>query len=355
MTEIPENRNVLAVHGDGQLRRIEEPMPILERGTVLVKVKASLVSPGSELGGGWEALRQLQLNPDNRSPRKIGYSNAGIVLATGEGVDRFKPGDRVCCVGNRYAQHADYAVVPQNLVVPMPEQLGYAQASYAMLLATGLQAVRRGKPEMGDYVAVAGLGLVGLLAARLFQLAGCRVSGWDMNPARLEYARQLGIRDTIHVGTEDAVAATQSWTRGAGLDHGVVAIGGNVERAYDALMASMKVTPDGHAMGNIIVVGGAEFPYKINLSNVNIVRSSRTGPGYHDKAWERGADYSPVHVRWHTRNNIEYCLDLIVDGQVNVDTLTTHTVPFDEVETQTEAITREPEKVLGMVFTMGED
>jgi threonine dehydrogenase-like Zn-dependent dehydrogenase len=355
MTEIPQTRNVIAVHGDGQLRRIEEPMPGLDPGTVLIQVKASLVSPGSELGGGWEALRERQLNPDDRAPRKIGYSNAGIVLRTGAGVDRFKPGDRVCCVGNNYAQHADYAVVPQNLVVLMPASVTYAQASYAMLLATGLQAVRRGKPEMGDYVAVAGLGLVGLLTARLFQLAGCRVSGWDMNEVRLEFALQLGIRNTVRVGDEDPAQRMREWTGGTGLDHGVVAIGGNVERAYDALMASMKVTPDGHAMGNLIVVGGAEFPYKKNLSNVNVVRSSRTGPGYHDKAWERGADYPPVHLRWHTRNNLEYCLELIAEGQVNVDALTTHTVPFVEVEAQTEAITREPEKVLGMVFTMGED
>lgn len=355
MTNKPAHRRVLAVHGDGQLRRIEEKLPPVEAGTVLIQVKASLVSPGSELGGGWEALRQLQLNPARREPKKIGYSNAGIVLQTGEGVSRFSPGDRVCCVGNNYAQHADYAVIPQNLVVSIPEGLGYAQASYAMLLATGLQAVRRGKPAMGEYVAVAGLGLVGLLTARLFDLAGCRVCGWDMNEVRLEYARQLGIQTTVRVGAEDPVERTHTWTGGSGLDHAVVAIGGDVERAYDTLMNCMKVTPDGHAMGNLIVVGGASFPYKKNLSNVNVVRSSRTGPGYHDKAWERGADYPPVHVRWHTRNNLEYCLELIAQGRVNVDALTTHTVPFNDVEAKTEAITRDPEKILGMVFTMGED
>lgn len=355
MTQLPEKRRIIAVHGDGQLRRMDEDMPRLEPGTVLVQVKASLVSPGSELGGGWEALRQRQLNPDDREPRKIGYSNAGIVLQAGEGVDRFQPGDRVCCVGNRYARHADYVVVPQNLVVAMPESLTYAQASYAMLLGTGLQAVRRAKPEMGEYVVVAGLGLVGLLTARLFQLAGCRVCGWDMNETRLQYARKLGIRETVNVGDGDAPGRTRAWTNGAGLDHGVVAIGGNVERAYDGLMDCMKVTPDGHAMGNIVIVGGASFPYKMNLTNVNILRSSRTGPGYHDKAWEYGADYPPVHVRWNTRNNLEYCLELIAEGRVDVDALTTHTVPFDEVEVRTEEITLEPDKVLGMVFKMGQD
>jgi len=72
MTGIPQTRKVLAVHGDGQLRRIEEPMPAVEPGMVLVKVRASLVSPGSELGGGWQALRQLQLNPEQREPKRIG-------------------------------------------------------------------------------------------------------------------------------------------------------------------------------------------------------------------------------------------------------------------------------------------
>jgi len=71
--KIPQTRKVLAVHGDGQLRRIIEPMPELKPGTVLVAVGGSLVSPGSELGGGWRALRALQKSPDmERPPKPIG-------------------------------------------------------------------------------------------------------------------------------------------------------------------------------------------------------------------------------------------------------------------------------------------
>lgn len=334
------------------MRRIEESMPELGKGMVMVKTGASLVSPGSEFGGGWIALRQMQIHPEERPPKPFGYSSGGTVVTLGEGVDRFKQGDRVCCIGARYAQHADYSVVPQNMVFPIPESMTFAQASYAMLLGTGLQALRRGKPEMGEYVAVVGLGLVGLLTARLAELAGCRVIGWDTSPERLAYAAKLGIEATVQVGKEDPVDKTMEFTGGHGLDHGVIALGGDASRPYDSLMECMKVSPDGHAYGNITIVGGADFHYKKNLSNVNIVRSSRTGPGYHDKAWERGASYPPVFVRWDTGRNIEYCLELVSNGRINVDALTTHTIPFEKVEEQTTEATLNPETILGMVFEM---
>lgn len=319
---------------------------------VAVEVKASLVSPGTELGGGWEALRARQENPEDRNPRKIGYSSSGIVLACADDVTGLAPGDKVVCVGGGYAMHTDFAVVPVNMVVPLMDGVSFEDASYAMLMATGLHALRRADPSFGEYTAVAGMGLVGLLTARLFQLAGCRVAGWDMNDRRLDFARRLGLESTLNVGREDAITGMQAFTRGHGLDHGVIAIGDDAERPYDALMDCMKVSPDGHAYGVITIVGGACFPYKKNLSNVDIRRSSRTGPGYHDKAWERGAAYPEVFVRWNTRNNIELCMELIARGQIDVSTLTTHVVPFDEVESRTPGITREPGSVLGMVFTM---
>lgn len=348
---LPTTRSVLCFHGDGTLRRAAEPVPEVAPGTVLVAVRASLVSPGSELGG-WEALKRLRQQPEDRPPKRIGYSNAGIVLSVGEGVTRLLPGQRVACVGAGYALHTDFAVVPQNLVVPLPDSLSFEDATYAMLLATALQALRRTEPAFGDWVAVAALGLVGLLTARFFQLAGCRVIGWDTQEARLAHARQLGISETVQVGREDPVARTRAFTCGEGLDHGLIALGGDAERPFRALMDCLKVTPDGHPMGNIVIVGGAEFPYHKNLTNVNLLRSSRTGPGYHDADWEHGADYPPVHVRWHTRNNIALCLEKAAAGEIAVSALTTHVIPFAEAETRSEAALEDPSGILGMVFTM---
>lgn len=353
---IPTTKQVVAVHGDGHLRRIEKPLPPLEEGMVLIEVGASLVSPGSELKGGWQGLRAKQENPDaDAKPRAIGYSNAGVVLAVGKGVKTVSEGDRVAAVGAGAAQHADFVVVAQNLVFRLPEGLSFEQASYTMLTATALHAIRRGTVEVGQYCAVAGLGMVGLLTARVAQIAGLYSIGWDMMPERLKMAREMGIDEVVEIGREDAAAKTKEFTRGMGLDVGVLAVGGDAERAFEGLLSSMKVSPDGHSEGTIVVVGGAEFPFYKHLTNVDIRRSSRTGPGYHDKAWERGLDYPPVFMRWTTRTNIELCLRWLAEGKIDVSRMTTHRVPFNEVEARTAEITANPQDILGMVFKMKND
>ncbi len=360
-----EKRRVVSIIGNGTFKVVESKMPELEAGMVLIEVKASLVSPGTELkgpvtagnkaAGGWRGFRDLQSTPDDSLNREaFGYSNTGIVSAVGDGVTTVAVGDRVAAVGARYAQHASHAVVPQNLVIALPSEVSFEKGTYAMLLGTAMQAVRRAEPELGQYVAVAGLGIVGLLTARLFQLAGCFVVGWDTIPARLEDAKRMGIDATVLVGKDDPIEATKAFTNGKGLDLCCIALGGSAEKPAHALEKCMKVSPDGHAMGVMVVVGGAEFPFTRSLTNLDIRRSSRTGPGYHDKAWERGADYGDVFVRWSTRTNLELCLRLVAEGKVAVENLTTHVVPFDEIDDRTAEITKDPDSILGMVFKMGD-
>ena len=86
MNNTPNERTYLTFCGDGQFRLEHEPMPELGEGMVLVEVHASLVSPGSELGGGWATVKELKKSPENRPPKRIGYSNTGVVIAVGEGV-----------------------------------------------------------------------------------------------------------------------------------------------------------------------------------------------------------------------------------------------------------------------------
>ncbi len=362
-TTHPKTRNVVTLHGDGTFHLLETELPELDSTSVLVKVKASLVSPGSELkgpvkrgsksAGGWRGLRELQLNPDDSIVAKpFGYANTGIVEAVGDAVVDLKVGDRVACIGAGYAQHSDYSVVPQNLVVVLPDTVSFEQGAYAMLLATAMQATRRATPEFGEFAAVAGLGMVGLITARMLQLAGCYVVGWDTVDARLELARSLGIDGTINVLSEDSTAATMQFTGGRGLDLSVLALGGDAEKPAHALESCMKVAPDGHPMGTMVVVGGAEFPFTRTLTNMDIRRSSRTGPGYHDPEWERGTGYGDVFVRWNTRNNLELCLRLVAEGKIAVDLMTTHRVPFAEIEDRTPEITQDPDSILGMVFQM---
>lgn len=348
------NRIVAATTGTGRIVLVEETVPPLRPGTIQVEVHNSLVSPGTEVGG-WRGLaRQLETPKPLEKPRPFGYSNAGIVAKVGKGVTRFAPGDRVACIGNGYAQHADIAVVPHNLCVPLPENVTFAQGAYAMLSATALHAVRRAQPEIGEYVAVVGLGLVGQLAARLFQLSGCYVIGWDMIPRRIEVARAWGIDATVLAGDEDEVAASRAFTRNYGLDAALFAFGGEATDAFEKVRRALKCAPDGHPYGRIVVVGGAHFTWTHGspMTNVDIRQASRTGPGYHDDEWEVGPGYPPVFMRWTTQTNLELCMRLIAEGKLDVDVLTTHTIPLQDVESGIAAIIHQPDDILGVVFEM---
>jgi threonine dehydrogenase-like Zn-dependent dehydrogenase len=343
---------VAAVCGDGHLRVIEQDVPALMRGTVLVDVKSSLVSPGTELNG-WRGLAEKRRHPDAAAPRPFGYSNAGTVREAGEGVTEFKPGDRVACIGAGYALHTDCAVVPHHLCVALPQKVSFAQGAYAMLAATALHTLRRGEPEFGESVCVLGLGLAGQLAAQLYKLAGNFVIGWDRIESRLQIAKKWGIDATVAAGAGDEVAATRGFTRGLGLDAAVMANAGECDEIVDKLVRAMKVSPDGHPMGRIMVVGWPTFRFANligGMNNIDIRRCSRTGPGYHDDPWEVGNAYPPVFMRWTTRTNLELCVRLIEEGRLNVDALTTHRIPFQDLEARVDRLLDDPDALLGVVI-----
>lgn len=349
---MPETRMVAAVMGDGRIGLIEQPVPQLRPGAVLVEVRNSLVSPGTELGG-WRGLsRQRERPRPDVKPTPFGYSNAGLVLEVGVGVEEFKPGDRVACIGAGYAQHTDYAVVPHHLCVALPTNVTFAQGAYAMLAATALQAVRRAEPQLGEYLAVVGLGIVGQLTARLLQLAGCFVIGWDTIAFRTEIAAGWGIDGVVVVGVEHEVSVTEAFTKSAGLDGAVFAFGGDGTKALASIREGLKRAPDGHRMGRIVIVGGVRLDYSFGLTNADLREAARTGPGYHDEVWEYGSPYPPVFMRWTTRTNLELVIRLISEGRLDVDCLTTHTIPLTEVEAGVSAIVGEPDRILGVVFAM---
>ena len=349
---MPEKRVVAAVMGDGSIGLVEEDVPELKPGAVLVEVKASLVSPGTELGG-WRGLQRRMENPDpDAKPRLFGYQNSGVVLQVGEGVDEFRTGDRVACMGGGYAYHTDYTVVPHNLCTLLPDGVTFAQGAYNHLAATALHAMRRGEPEFGENVAVLGLGVVGQLAGMLYKLAGSYVIGWDMIPLRLDVAKGWGIDETVRVGEEDEVEQTLAFTDGFGLDAALFAFGGDGTEAFEKVTRSMKLSPDGHHMGNVVVVGGTTISYPTTTTNIDVRKASRTGPGYHDEAWEYGPAYPRVFMRWTTRTNIELCLRLIAEGKLDVDCLTTHTIPLEDATAGVAEAMGDPDGILGLVFEM---
>lgn len=344
-------RKIASVCSDGRIRIVEEAVPELHPGTVRIRTYASLVSPGTELGG-WKTLFSKRGEKDNGERRKFGYSSAGVVDAVGENVTQFKPGDRVAAIGYGMALHSDWAVMPQNLCVLLPNGLTFEQGSYAMLLATAMQAVRRGLPEIGEKACVVGMGLVGQLTAQLLKASGCRVIGWARNDKQVEIAKSWNIADVINMKKTDPVVATKTFTAYEGLDQSVFSFPGPAGESWEQTLSCMKKSPDGHTMGRVVVVGGSSLELKWIPANLDVRIAARTGAGYHDDAWEFGKDYPPVFMRWTTRTNLEVCMELIRYGNVDVDSLTTHRIDLFDAENQIDAL-KKPEDILGLIFKNG--
>ena len=133
------------------------------------------------------------------------------------------------------------------------------------------------------------------------------------------------------------------------------AFGGPADEAIELISKNMRMSPDGHRSGSIITVGWPIFSYTNEIggmNNIDIKRSSRTGPGYHDDQWERSdQDYPHVFVRWTTRKNIELCLDLLKTKKIDVQLLTTHVVEFEKLEESIAILLEDYKKMLGVEFS----
>ena len=342
-------RRVGSIDGKGRGVCQDQEVPELAAGQVRVAVRASLISPGTELGG----LRERRQNPEpERAPRPFGYANAGVVEALGEGVSQFAVGQEVACMGGGYALHADWACVPQNLCAPIPEGLSFAAAAFAHLAATGLHAIRRTQPLFGENGMVVGLGLVGQLSAQFGQLSGCHMMGVDRFPLRVERAGQTGVEQAINPVEMDPVEKAGEFTQGYGMDFGIIAFGGEGTEAFEQIYQSLKKTPDTHRMGRIVIVGGARIDhgFAASLGNVDVRSAARTGPGYHDEAYEHGQAYPQVFVEWPTQRNLAECLRVIAAGRLQVEPLITHQIELERIGEAVDLLVEEPQNALGVVL-----
>jgi threonine dehydrogenase-like Zn-dependent dehydrogenase len=344
-----DTRRVLTQDGSGRFGVIEEPVPELKPGTVLVEVKSCLVSPGTELGG----TPGKRENPDSEAgPSAFGYGNAGVVLEVGDGVKGMAVGDRLACMGAGYAQHASHVVVPVNLTCPIPEGQSFDDASFAHLGATALWACRRTKIEFGHSVAVFGLGIVGQLAAQIARLSGAHVMAVDRLPMRVAVAAQCGADLAVNGAEDDPVEAAKAFSRGLGMDAAIIAFGGDATSAVEQIAKMLKTAPDGHQNGCITIVGGSTISVRLPtpLGNVDIRPSSRPGPGYHDEAWEHGADYPPVFVEWTTKRNLAECLRAADEGRLDFGAMVTHRVPLEQGPEMCDLLVDSPADAIAVIL-----
>ncbi len=339
----------------GELSLETVPPPALQPRGVRVRTAASLISAGTEkmlidlaqksLVGKAQARPDLVRQVLNKvkkegllntyrnvqakmeKPMPLGYSAAGVVEGVGEEVDGLRAGDRVAIAGAGYANHAEVNYVPKNLVALIPEGVSFEEASYTTVASIALQGVRLARPELGDNVVVVGLGLIGLITVQLLRANGCRVLGIDLDPAKVELGRALGMDEGVVSSQEDPVKAVERFTRGRGADHTLITA---ATKSSGPIELAGEIT---RRKGQVVAVGavGMEIPRDVYYKKELEVKISMSyGPGRYDIAYEEGGiDYPYDYVRWTEQRNMEAVLDLMARGDLDVRVLTTHRFAFD--------------------------
>lgn len=257
----------------------------------------------------------------------IGYSVAGEVVAVGEGITDLAAGDLVACAGAGQANHADFVSVKRNLVCRIPPGCATSAAASATIGSIALQGVRRATPQLGERIAVLGLGLIGQITVQLLRAAGCQVIGLDLDPARVERARQLGMEAGAS-DPEQFKALVRDRTNGMGADKTLMTA---ATRSDSVVNLAMDVT---RAKGQVIIVGDVGLNVQRAVfyrKEIDLLMSTSYGPGRYDQSYEaEGRDYPFAYVRWTLNRNMQSYLELIASGRVNVDALIDRVITVEE-------------------------
>ncbi|MBI4303456.1 MAG: alcohol dehydrogenase catalytic domain-containing protein [Chloroflexi bacterium] len=308
--------------------RIEEmPVPKIGPGELLMRVEASGIC-------GSDVMEWYRLD---RAPLVLGHEVGGQVVAVGEGVTRYKKGDRIsaahhvpcntchyCLTGHHTACEtlrrtnfdpggfAEYIRLPainvDRGVFLLPDEVSYEEATFVEPLACVLRAQRIARMEPGKSVLVIGSGITGLLHVMLARTLGAsRLMATDISDYRLQAAQRFGAESVIHAH-DDLPARVRQVNQGLLADLVIVCTG-----AVSALNQALKCVERG---GTILFFAptnpGVTVPLSINellfRNDVTITTSYAGSP----------ADYQTA-------------VELIRARTLPVRQMITHTLPLAEI------------------------
>jgi predicted dehydrogenase len=364
---------------NGLIEVMDVPAPVLGADGVLVDVRASLLSAGTERSTVEAARASLigkaRARPEQAKqvldkarrdgirstveavrtrldqPSALGYSSAGVVIGVGERVPDLRLGDRVACAGGGNAVHAELNYVPGNLCVPIPDSVGFDAAAFGTVGSIALQGVRQAAPQIGERVAVIGLGLVGQLTCRILRAGACEVVGIDV------------VHELVQRARDSAAAASVAYTREQ-LDLDDLP---RDAADCDAIIITAATSSDdpvrlagalARDRARVVIVGdvGVSAPRSSYYGKELELRFSRSyGPGRYDREYEeRGLDYPIGYVRWTERRNLAAFVSLLGSGQVAVDDLITARTPVEEAASAYDQLMGGERSPLGLVLTYAE-
>jgi len=226
-------------------------------GEVLVDIRAAGLNFPDLLiiSGSYQVKTEPPFVPGNEA--------AGVVEAVGEGVTRFRPGNRVIATPASGA-FASKCVLAEKLCMPLPDNLSFEQgAGFTITYATSYHAFRQSTElRAGETVLVLGAaGGVGITAVELAKHFGARVIAAASSEEKLQFAREAGADETVNYAESSLREAVRDLTGGRGVNVVYDPVGGELaEQAFRSLAWHGRYLVIGFASGEI-----PRFPANIAL------------------------------------------------------------------------------------------
>jgi len=268
MPSVPETMTAVAITTPGGpevLKAQSMPTPKPGAGQVLVKVAAAGVNRPDV------AQRMGAYPPPPGHSPLPGLEVAGEVAAIGDGVKRWKVGDKLCALVNG-GGYAEYAIAEETAALPIPPGLDMIKAGAVpeTFFTVWNNVFERGGLKAGEWFLVhGGSSGIGTTAIQLAKAFGARVLVTAGSADKCKACVDLGADRAINYKTEDFVAASKEATGGKGINVILDMVGG------DYTDRNIIAAADDGRVVQIATLGGADV--KINIGRLMIKRVTLTG------------------------------------------------------------------------------
>ena len=317
----------------------------LQSGEVLIRTACSMISAGTELAAlnGTHSKSGLENPPEwLKYPSVPGYLVCGEVVDRGAGVTGFKAGDRVVGEGQGvWNSHCSYLLMDSSShkLVPIHPDVTFEEGVFTKMGSIAMTGPRVLHPELGDSIAVMGLGVVGQLASRLSVLAGAgQVVGIDPLAGRREIA--AGFKGVKAIPPDDPflAAGIAQGGRLAGFDHVIEASGHPAAFHHACRITRLK--------GKIAILSSPHRTMEIRLYD-HIHSRGLQILGAHGAVLPQTEN---VYARWTDGAQRRFFMQLMAEKRLDVLPIISHRVEYSEAPDIYRGLAENPGDYLGVLF-----
>jgi threonine dehydrogenase-like Zn-dependent dehydrogenase len=303
-----------------------------------VETQVTALSTGTDLGNYLGSSIYVPGAPGY--PRPVGYSNVGVVCGVGSAVRGLEPGQRI--FSTRPHQSA-FLARNSDLLLPVPQGLASDVASLSYLTHLSLAALRQASYQTGENVAIIGLGAIGLCCTALAKAMGANVVAIGNSGLRTDIAHQIGADLTCKSDGPLLAAELGKFLGETGID--IVILTAN---SWNAYRQSLEIARPGGRICLLGFPGRDQKPPDFNPLDPQWVYAKQLAIFGSGSAPQ--TDCPPSDLRFNTRRNLQYILELMASGTMDLGPIISHRLPATKMRYAYELAVKHSKELVAAIF-----